>query len=483
MANPNSKGVVLVADDDMAIRTVLNQALKRAGFDVRITSNFNTLVQWVEDGEADCVISDVIMPDGDAFEVLPKIQSLRKDLPVILISAQNTFMTALKAQEAGAYEYLPKPFDLDDLIEATRRAISEPKDNKSAQSLEDYNQNMPLVGRSAIMQEIYRSIARLMHSDLPVLLSGETGTGKRLTARVLHEFGNRKQNPFVAVNIATLPDNLVEAELFGYQDQSGKANGSKIRAADGGTLYLDEVGDLPLLAQTRLLRVLLEGEFTPVGSAMPLRVDVRIIASSTKNMNELIAQGRFREDLYYRLNVVPINLPALRERMGDIPDLARHFLKISQSEGAQSRHLDQDAMTILKEHYWPGNIRELENLIRRICILYPQETITATIISTEIRNSGYFKQGLEKASNTGFQNIRAATEYFVNRYFEEFDGDMPPLGVYHRFLQEFEYPLISNTLAACNGNQIKAAKLLGLNRNTLRKKIQSHGIKIIKTAK
>ena len=478
-----SKGVVLVADDDNAIRTVLNQALKRAGFDVRITSNFSTLLQWVSDGEGDCVISDVIMPDGDAFDILPKIQNIRPNLPVILISAQNTFMTALKAQEAGAYEYLPKPFDLDKLNQVTQRAISEPKDNRSAQSIDDYHQNMPLVGRSSTMQEIYRSIARLMNSDLPVLLSGETGTGKRLTSRVLHDFGNRKQNPFVAVNLATLPEDIVEGELFGQQIDEQNSDVGKIRKADGGTLYLDEIGELSLAAQTRLLRVLLEGEFTPLGSAVPLRVDVRIIASSTKDMSELISKGKFREDLYYRLNVVPINLPPLKNRIEDVPDLARHFLKISQNEGAQSRHLEAEAMGILKDHSWPGNIRELENLISRICILYPQETITAAIVKTEIRNSGYFKQGLEAASNTGFQNIRAATEYFMNRYFDEYAEGLPPDGVYQRFLQEFEYPLISNTLAACNGNQIKAAKVLGLNRNTLRKKIQSHGIKIIRTAK
>lgn len=478
-----SKGVVLVADDDNAIRTVLNQALKRAGFDVRITSNFSTLMQWVSNGDGDCVVSDVIMPDGDAFEILPKIQGMRSDLPVILISAQNTFMTALKAQEAGAYEYLPKPFDLDTLTQITQRAISEPKDNRSTQSMEDYNQNMPLVGRSASMQEIYRSIARLMHSDLPVLLSGETGTGKRLTARILHDFGNRKQNPFVAINLATLPEDLVEGELFGHLDEAGDSELGKIRKADGGTLYLDEINELPMSAQTRLLRVLLDSEFTPVGSAIPLRVDVRIIASATKNMADLIAQGKFREDLYYRLNVVPINLPSLKNRSEDIPDLARHFLKISQNEGAQARHLEADAISVLKDHSWPGNIRELENLIRRICILYPQETITSTIVKTEIRNSGYFKKGLEAASNTGFQNIKAATEYFITRYFEEYAEGLPPEGVYQRFLQEFEYPLITNTLAACNGNQIKAAKILGLNRNTLRKKIQLHGIKIIRTAK
>lgn len=478
-----SKGVVLVADDDQAIRTVLNQALKRAGFEVRITSNFNTLLEWINNGEGDCVVSDVIMPDGDAFEVLPKIQNVRSDLPVILISAQNTFMTALRAQEAGAYEYLPKPFDLDKLILITQRAISEPKNNSSAQSIEDYNQNMPLVGRSSTMQEIYRSIARLMHSDLPVLLSGETGTGKRLTARVLHDFGNRKLNPFVSVNLATLPENLVDSELFGIEDLEGGSQLGKLRKADGGTLYLDEINELPQSTQVKLLRILLDNEFSPVGSSKSSRIDVRIIASTTKNMPELIAQGAFREDLYYRLNVVPIHLPALNKRSDDIPDLARHFLKLSQIDGAQTRHLEQESISVLKDHFWPGNIRELENLIRRICILYTQETITANIVKTEIKNSGYFKQGLEAASNTGFQNIRAATEYFITRYFDDHNEALPPDGVYQRFLNEFEYPLISNTLAACNGNQIKAAKVLGLNRNTLRKKIQMHGIKIIKTAK
>lgn len=478
-----TKGSVLVADDDMAIRTVLNQALKRAGFDVRVTSNFTTLTQWAENGEGECIVSDVIMPDGDAFEMLPNIQRLRPNLPIILISAQNTFMTALKAQEAGAYDYLPKPFDLDKLAQVVERAISEPKDNRSTQSVEDYSQNMPLVGRSSSMQDIYRSVARLMHSDLPVLLSGETGTGKRLTGRVLHDFGNRKQNPFVAVNLAALPEDIIESELFGSQNESGTTDLGKIRKADGGTLYLDEISDLPMSAQSRLLRVLTEGEFTPVGRTVPLRVDARIIASSTKNMSEQIAQGLFREDLYYRLNVVPINLPPLRSRLEDIADLARHFLKLSQNEGVQARHLNNEALLLLKEHLWPGNVRELENLIRRICILYPQETLTATIIKTEIKNNGSYNQRLDEASTGSFNTIQNATEYFVKRYFEEYGESLPPDGVYQRFLQDFEYPLISNTLAACNGNQIKAAKVLGLNRNTLRKKIQSHGIKIIKTAK
>jgi len=477
-----AKGTVLVADDDMAIRTVLNQALKRAGFDVRLTSNFSTLAQWVEDGEGDCIVSDVIMPDANAFDALPPIQKQRPSLPIVLISAQNTFMTALKAQEVGAYDYLPKPFDLDKLIQVVDQAIAEPKDNRSTQSIEDYSQNMPLVGRSAAMQGIYRSIAKLVHSDLPVLLSGETGTGKRLTARVLHDFGIRKQNPFVSVNLAALPADAVERELFGSLSENDTINTGKIRKADGGTLYLDEVSDLPMPAQSRLLRILTEGEFTPLGNAQPFPIDVRIIASSTQNMTEKISHGLFREDLYYRLNVVPINLPPLRNRLEDLGDLARHFLKLSQNQGAQARHLNIEALHVLKEHLWPGNVRELKNLIKRICILYPQETLTAAIVETEIRNNSSANREPEINSG-GFDTMQNATEYFVNRYFEEHGDNLPPDGMYHRFLEEFEYPLISNTLAACNGNQIKAAKVLGLNRNTLRKKIQTRGIKIIRTAK
>ena len=478
-----AKGIVLVADDDAAIRVVLNQALSRAGFEVRVTSNVSTLWQWVQEGEGDCVISDVIMPDGDAFEFMPGIRRERPDLPVILISAQNTFMTAVKAQEAGAYEYLPKPFDLDELITVTSRAIAEPKNNRSTQRPEDYASGMPLVGRSSVMQDIYRSIARMMHSDLSVMITGDSGTGKRLTARVLHDFGNRKHGNFVSVNLTALPEEVIENEIFGLDSENLSLGLGLLGRANGGTLYLDEVGNLSLSAQARLLRVLLQGDTIPVGGTTPVRIDVRIIASTTKDMDALIQNGSFREDLFYRLNVVPLRLPPLKLRNDDIPDLARHFLKIMEMEGAQARHIDGDALKLLKDHQWPGNIRELENLIRRICVLYPQETITAGLVSTEIRNSGYFRQGVDGASSSGFNGLRGATEYFVNRYFDEHHGMMPPDGVYQRFLEDFEYPLISSTLAATNGNQIKAAQVLGLNRNTLRKKIQNYGIRIVKTAK
>ncbi|MEM9332297.1 MAG: sigma 54-interacting transcriptional regulator [Pseudomonadota bacterium] len=478
-----ARGSVLVADDDSAIRIVLNQALTRAGFEVRMTSNVSSLWQWISEGEGDCVVSDVIMPDGDAFELLPRIKSIRPELPVILISAQNTFMTALKAQEAQAYEYLPKPFDLALLTSAVERAIFEPKDNRSTQTVEAYGEEMPLVGRSSQMQEIYRSIARLRQSDYSVMFSGETGTGKNLMARVLHDFGRRKHNPFVPVNLAAVPVEAIESEIFGKVHNDGNVSAGALRSADGGTLYLDEISLLPETAQVRLLRVLMQGQAIPIDGTDPVRIDVRIVSSTSRDMDQMIRQGTFREDLFYRLSMVPIHVPSLRNRTEDIPDLARHFVRISEAEGAQARHIDPAAIKLLKEQVWHGNVRELENLIRRVCILYPQETITAGYVKSEIKNSGYFRQGMEKASNGGFAGLRGATEYFVNRYFDEHSEAGPPDGVYQRFLEEFEYPLITSALASTNGNQIKAAKILGLNRNTLRKKIQELGIRIVKTAK
>lgn len=477
------KGTVLVADDDSAIRLVLNQALSRAGYDVRLASNVSKLWEWIEEGEGDCVVSDVIMPDGDAFDVLPRIKRHRPDLPVILISAQNTFMTALNAQEAGAYDYLPKPFDLEKLVEAVNRAVLEPKDNRTTQTADEYSAKMPLVGRSQAMQEVYRSIARLTASDMAVMISGLSGTGKKLTARVIHDFGRRKHSPFISVNLSSIPEETIEDHLFGRNQIDGTIEHGILRKADGGTLYLEEVSDLPVNAQMRLLRVLQSGETTPTGSTKPIKLDIRFISSTTQDLDHLINQGLFREDLYYRLNVVPIRLPALKDRREDIADLARHFLKMSEMEGARAKFIESDALSVLRDHLWPGNVREFENLIRRISVLYPQETITPTIVETEIRNGGFFRKGMMDASSGGFSGLQAATEYFVSRYFEEHGASFPPDGVYDRFLKDFEYPLITSTLEATNGNQIKAAKVLGLNRNTLRKKIKDHGIRIVKTAR
>src|SRR5246127_2461977 len=324
------EGSILIADDDAAIRTVLNQALSRAGYEVRSTGNAATLWRWISQGDGDLIISDVLLPDESAFDLLPRIKKARPDLPIIVMSAQNTFMTAIRASERGAYEYLPKPFDLKELITIVGRALSEPKEKtRPAPKSEDF-ESIPLVGRSAAMQEIYRVLARLMQTDLTVMIAGESGTGKELVARALHDYGKRRAGPFVAINMAAIPRDLIESELFGHE--RGAFTGAQARTAgrfeqaQGGTLFLDEIGDMPMEAQTRLLRVLQSGEFTTVGGARTIRANVRIVAATNRELAQLVATGQFREDLFYRLNVVPVSLPALRARRQDIALLARHFL-------------------------------------------------------------------------------------------------------------------------------------------------------------
>lgn len=473
----------MVADDDAAIRTVLNQALSRAGYEVRSTSNAATLWRWVSQGDGDLVITDVVMPDENAFELIPRIKKLRPELPIIVMSAQNTFMTAIRASERGAYEYLPKPFDLKELIGIVGRALSEPKDKPRTNSKpEEFDASMPLVGRSPAMQEIYRLLARLMQTDLTVMITGESGTGKELVARALHDFGKRRNGPFVAINMAAIPRDLIESELFGHE--KGAFTGANAKSpgrfelAEGGTLFLDEIGDMPMEAQTRLLRVLQQGEYTTVGGRTPIKTDVRIVAATNKDLRILIQQGLFREDLFFRLNVVPLRLPPLRERTEDIPDLIRHFFAQAEREGLPPKQIDQAALDRLKRYPWPGNVRELENLARRLAALYPQETISLAVMETELAQPAIVQE-TENVSNDG---LSAAVERNLVRYFSTFADGLPPPGLYHRILREVEYPLLTAALAATRGNQIRAADLLGVNRNTLRKKIRDLDIQVIRTS-
>jgi len=473
-------GTIVVADDDAAIRTVLNQALSRAGYEVRLTSNAATLWRWVSRGDGDLVITDVVMPDENAFDLLPRMKRLRPDLPIVVMSAQNTFMTAIKAAERGAYDYLPKPFDLKELIAIVGRALSEPKSKRLGAKPENAD-NIPLVGRSPAMQEIYRILARLMQTDLTVMVSGESGTGKELVARALHDYGKRRTGPFVPINMAAIPRDLIEAELFGHE--KGAFTGAQARAAgrfeqaEGGTLFLDEIGDMPMEAQTRLLRVLQQGEYTTVGGRTPIRTDVRIVAATNKDLRVLINQGLFREDLFYRLNVVPIRLPALRERTEDIPDLVHHFFGLAEKEGLPAKQIETAAIERMRRYRWPGNIRELENLIRRLAALYPQETITEAIVEGELDQQPAMPAAPEMTNDDG---LGRSVERHLSDYFGGFGSGLPPPGLYHRILREVEYPLISTALAATRGNQIKAAELLGVNRNTLRKKIRDLDIPVVR---
>ncbi len=470
---------ILIADDDAAIRTVLSQALGRAGFDVRTCGNAATLWQWVTRGDGDLVLTDVVMPDESGFELLPRIQKIRPDLPVVVMSAQNTLLTAITATERGAYEYLPKPFDLNELVAIVNRALSQPR-NAAPQTVTEDDQKLPLIGRSPAMQDVYRVMARLMGTDLTVLITGESGTGKELVARALHDYGKRKRGPFVAVNMAAIPRELIESDLFGHE--KGAFTGASARSigrfeqAEGGTLFLDEIGDMPLEAQTRLLRVLQQGEYTVVGGRHVIKTNVRIVAATNKDLRQLVAQGLFREDLYYRLNVVPLRIPPLRERIEDVPDLIRHFLSLAAAQGLPRKMIDADGLDRLRRHNWPGNVRELENLAQRLAALYAEDTINGRLVSLELDPPGRREDTPRPEAGS---SLSGSVEVYLQRHFGEHQG-LPPDGLYDRVLEQVERPLLVAALVATKGNQIKAAKLLGLNRNTLRKKIKALNVSLVR---
>ena len=481
-----SAQTILIADDDAAIRTVLIQALGRAGYEVRAAGNAATLWRWVSDGDGDLVITDVVMPDENGLDLIPRIRKIRPELKIIVMSAQSTLMTAVRATERGAFEYLPKPFDLNELISIIKKALEpisrspKPHPDAGGNNGDEGGDNLPLIGRSPAMQDIYRTLARLMGTDLSVMISGESGTGKELVARALHDYGKRRHNPFVAINMAAIPRDLIESELFGHEKGAftgaTQRGAGRFEQAEGGTLFLDEIGDMPPEAQTRLLRVLQEGEYTPVGGRTSVRTNVRIIAATHHDLKHLIRQGLFREDLFFRLNVVPIRLPALRSRAEDIPELARHFLNRLSVDGLPGKSLDQQAMERLKKHRWPGNVRELENLIQRLGALYSQEVIGIDVIEAELADtSAPHSAGEDKADS-----LSGSIEQHLTNYFSAHGGELPASGLYDRILRELERPLITLTLQATRGNQVKAAEVLGLNRNTLRKKIRELDIPVVR---
>ena len=472
---------ILIADDDSAIRTVLNQALGRAGYEVRTTGTAAGLWRWIAAGDGNLVITDVVLPDESGFDLIPRIKRIRPDLPILVMSAQNTLLTAITAAERGAFEYLPKPFDLKELTSVVQRALSSPGNKREPATVAASEDRLPLIGRSPAMQEIYRVIARLTQTDLTVMIMGESGTGKELVARALHDYGKRRHGNFVAVNMAASPKELVESELFGHERGAftGATNRGvgRFEQAEGGTLFLDEIGDMPLEAQTRLLRVLQQGEYTTVGGRTPIKTDVRIIAATNRDLRQLITQGLFREDLYYRLNVVPLRLPPLRERIEDIPDLVRHFLRKAEDEGLPVKTLDTESLETLRRHRWPGNVRELENLIRRLAVLHSGDAIPSSVIQSELKEP---VRSFSADEGEGAVSLSSSVERYLTQYFLAQGDRLPPPGVYDRILAEVERPLISICLAATKGNQIRAAQLLGLNRNTLRKKIRDLGLEVIK---
>ena len=451
-------GTVLVADDDRTIRTVLTQALTRAGCRVHATSSLTTLMRWVGEGKGDVVISDVVMPDGNGLEMLPKIAQDRPGLPVIVISAQNTIMTAIKAAEAEAYDYLPKPFDLPELMKRTSKALNEAQATRPASysEVEDRPDELPLVGRSEVMQELYRVIARVMNSDLPILITGESGAGKSLIAQTIHALSDRRTMPFIVAEEADLVE--LEGPL------------RLLERARGGTILFDELVDFSDAAQARIVRMM----DTP-GDRAP-----RFMATSQVIPQAAVDDGRLRRDLFYRLEGTPIHVPALRSRVDDIPLLIEHFLTRGEIDGAPKRRLSDGARDLLRGHAWPGNVRQLENTVRRLVLTSRTEEIPATDASAIL---GPQAGPAPAAGDQGSEKLSDSVARHLQRYFDLHGDMLPPPGLYTRVLRELELPLIEIALEATGGNQAKCAELLGINRNTLRKKITDLDIEVTRRRK
>ncbi len=450
-------GTILVADDDRTIRTVLTQALTRAGCKVHATSSLMTLMRWVEEGKGDLVISDVMMPDGNGLEALPRISQLRPGLPVIVISAQNTIMTAIQAAEAEAFDYLPKPFDLPDLMKRSAKALDmKRRAPQRAAAPREPAEDLPLVGRTAAMQALYRLVARVMNTDLAVLVTGESGTGKSLIARAIHDFSDRRSMPFIVAQAA---------DLQGVDGPS-----SLLARARGGSLVFDEVADFDDDAQARAVRML-----DMLGDGAP-----RIMATSQIDLGGQIDAGVFRQDLFYRLGGVTLHVPSLRERVDDIPLLAEHFLNRAERDFGAPRRLSNEARDLVRAYGWPGNVRQLENTLRRLMVTASEPEISRIEVETAL-GSQPAMEPLKGAADG--ERLSASVARHLKRYFDLHGGALPPPGVYQRILREIEGPLIEIALDATAGNQAKCADLLGINRNTLRKKITDLDIRVTRRRK
>tara|TARA_B100000029_G_scaffold493402_1_gene555856 strand:- start:1550 stop:2995 length:1446 start_codon:yes stop_codon:yes gene_type:complete len=465
-----SEKTILLAEDDDSIRLVTTRYLEDSGYKVLAVDSLKKLWKLIESNDGEVLITDVMMPDGELFDILPQITELRNNLPVIVISAKNNLQTAISATQQGAYEYLPKPFDLQELENLVQKALEHKKNKKESPISHQTGDKQLIIGRSMVMQDLYKSIARLSQNDLTVMIYGESGTGKELVAKALHQYGPRSDKPFIALNMAAIPSELIESELFGHEKGSftgahQKTDG-KFKLAEKGTLFLDEIGDMPIEAQTRLLRVLQEGEFTSVGGKEKIKTDTRIIAATHKNLPSLIEEGVFREDLYYRLNVVPISIPPLRDRKEDISELINHFFEKAKTLRLEPKKFNPEGYKIIENYNWPGNVRELENFIMKLCALYTEDIIENDVLKNEIKTLKKMDKKISYIDNS-FSSI--ASGYFsknLHKIFEEHSGD-----IYNYYISEVEKVLLYEILKNKKGNQLKASEILGLNRNTLRKKI------------
>ncbi len=463
---------VLLVEDDASIAIVITAALEDEGLEVVRCDNIKDRDRLLEEQSYAAMLTDVVLKDGDGIETIGTVTEGYPQMPIIILSAQNTLDTAVRATESGAFEYFPKPFDLDELVRAVKQAIGSGAAPQVANVSED-TIGLPLVGRSPAMQAVYRMITRVIRNDLTVLILGESGTGKELVAEAIHQLGDRNRGPFVAVNTAAIPAELIESELFGHE--KGAFTGAvsrhigKFEQAQGGTLFLDEIGDMPMQAQTRLLRALQSGMILRVGGREEVPFDARIIAATNKDLAPMIEEGRFREDLFYRLNVVPIQLPPLRERGDDIKALARHFLSQAARDGLPAHALSDPAADLLCKQPWRGNVRELKNFIYRLALLAREDVIDEQAIHAAMNETTPVASGQAApdvdAGPAGKDDLATALGRWLT-------ANAPEQGeIYAKAMAAFERPLFEHMLFATNGNQLRAAQMLGINRNTLRKRL------------
>jgi two-component system nitrogen regulation response regulator GlnG len=453
---------VLLVEDDLSIAIVITAALEAEGFSVVHCLSIAERDRLLEEGSYQALVTDVMLPDGDGIETIDRVRTLHPALPSVILSAQNTLDTAVRATDTGAFEYFPKPFDIDELARTVRQAAGAGQ-GIAVEGDEPLGDGLPLVGRSTAMQTVFRMITRVLRNDLTVLILGESGTGKELVAEAVHNLGHRRTGPFIAVNAAAIPAELIESELFGHE--KGAFTGAvarhmgKFEQAAGGTLFLDEIGDMPMQAQTRLLRALQSGTVRRVGGRDEIRLDVRIIAATNKDLEPEIAAGRFREDLYYRLNVVPIHMPPLRDRRDDIDVLARHFLQHAANEGLPRRQLTPEAAELLSRQPWRGNVRELKNFIYRLALLAREDAIDPESIQSLL-----VADAPAPSEEESGDIAQAVTRWLAS--------ERPASGtIYQAAAAAFERPLFAEVLRETGGNQLRAAQALGINRNTLRKRL------------
>ena len=461
---------VLIVEDDPSVGHVVAAALGDAGMEATQCRSVAERDARLAGERFDLMVTDVGLGEDDGLSTLQAALKLNPDMPVIVISARNTLSTAVRATKSQVFEYLPKPFDIDELVEAARQATVKPTAPGApapTPSAPERGKAPALIGNSAAMQEVFRLVAKLVNNDLSVLIQGESGTGKELVAEAIHRMGRRGTGPFVAVNMAAIPSELIESELFGHE--RGAFTGAtemgigKFEQAQNGTLFLDEIGDMPMHAQVRLLRVLQSGSVSRVGGRSAIELDTRIIAATNKKLEDRIADGRFREDLYYRLNVVQVDLPPLRDRFSDIPALAAHFVALGEAEGLPVKRIDEAGLAQLARHDWPGNVRELQNTVYRLLVTERDDVLSEDAVRRGLpAGSGGAPERVVPSVQFDEQVAALAAQLLA----QEADGTL-----YRHALHRFEKPLLSAALARSNGNQIRAAKLLGMNRNTLRKKL------------